>query len=63
MNSQVKPHIYKMVKEAVEALGGITTNIVVRDRIQKMYHGTNQTTIGCQINVNHVSRRFAIWEQ
>jgi len=48
-----------MVKEAVEALGGTTTNIAVRDWILKKYPGTNPTTIGCQIivaTVNHASR-------
>ena len=48
-----------MVKEAVEALGGTTTNIAVREWILKKYPGTNTTTIGCQIavcTVNHASR-------
>ncbi|MFN8007520.1 MAG: endonuclease NucS [Terriglobia bacterium] len=59
MSAQVKPPVWKMVKEAVEALGGKTTNIAVRDWIQKKYPGTNPTTIGCQIivsTVNHASR-------
>lgn len=54
-----KPPVWKMVKEAVEALGGTTTNIAVRDWILKKYPGTNPTTIGCQIivsTVNHASR-------
>lgn len=54
-----KPPVWKMVKEAVEALGGTTTNIAVRDWILKRYPGTNATTIGCQIavcTVNHSSR-------
>ncbi len=48
-----------MVKEAVEALGGKTRNIAVRDWILKTYPGTNPTTIACQIiiaTVNHASR-------
>jgi hypothetical protein len=55
----VKPPVWKMVKEAVEALGGTTTNIAVRDWILKKYPGTNPTTIGCNIiavTVNHDSR-------
>jgi hypothetical protein len=54
----VKPTVWKMVKE-VEALGGKTTNVAVRDWILKKYPGTNPTTIGCQITVctvNHASR-------
>lgn len=61
-----KPPVWKMVKEAVEAIGGTTTKIAVRDWILKKYPGTNPTTIGCHIivsTVNHASRRFAIWEQ
>lgn len=48
-----------MVREAVEALGGKTTNIAVRDWILKKYPGTKPNTIGCQIivcTVNHLSR-------
>jgi len=59
MNAQAKPPVWKMVKEAVEALGGNTTNISVRDWILKKYPGTNPATIGCQIivcTVNHASR-------
>jgi endonuclease len=57
-NSQ-KPPVWKMVKEAVEALGGKTTNVAVRDWILKKYPGTNPTTVSCQIivsTVNHASR-------
>ena len=48
-----------MIREAVEALGGNTTNIAVRDWVLKKYPGTNPTTIGCNIiasTVNHASR-------
>lgn len=38
-----------MLKEAVGALGGATTNIAVRDWILKKYSGSNPTTISCQI--------------
>ena len=59
MNKGARPAVWRMVKEAVEALGGKTTNIAVRDWIEKKYPGTNPTTIGCQIivcTVNHASR-------
>ncbi|MFN8007523.1 MAG: hypothetical protein U0V70_10965 [Terriglobia bacterium] len=46
MNAHAKLPVWKMVKEAVEALGGKTTNVAVRDWIQKKYPGTNPTTIG-----------------
>ena len=55
----VKPPVWKMVKEAVEALGSPTTNVMVRDWILKKYPGTNKSTIGCQTiicTVNHDSR-------
>jgi hypothetical protein len=48
-----------MVKEAVVDLGGETTNVAVRDWIEKHYPGTNRATIGCQMiicTVNHDSR-------
>ncbi len=51
--------VWKMVREAVEALGGKTTNVAVRDWILQKYPGTNPTTIACQIivcTVNHDSR-------
>lgn len=54
-----KPPVWKMVHEAVVALGGATTNVAVRDWILAKYPGTNTTTIGCQIivcTVNHDSR-------
>ncbi len=55
MKSQMKPPVWKMVKEAVEALAGTTTNIAVRDWILKKYPGTNLTTIGCQIFVSTIN--------
>jgi hypothetical protein len=54
-----KPFVWKMVREAVDALGGKTTNIEVRDWILDHYPGTNTNTIQCQIivcTVNHDSR-------
>jgi hypothetical protein len=57
--AQDKPYVWQMVREAVKALGGSTTNKAVRDWILAKYPGTNPTTIGCQIivcTVNHASR-------
>jgi len=54
-----KTPVWKMVKEAVQALGSPTSNLAVRDWILKKYPGTNKSTIGCQIivtTVNHDSR-------
>jgi len=48
-----------MVKEAVQALGSLTTNVAVRDWILNKYPGTNLNTIQCQTivcTVNHASR-------
>ena len=59
MKESKRPPVWKMVKEAVEAFGGKTTNIAVRDWILKKYPGTNTSTIACQIivcTVNHSSR-------
>jgi len=59
MSDRPKPPVWKMVKEAVEALGGKTTNVAVRDWILRKYPGTNPNTISCQIivsTVNHPSR-------
>lgn len=54
-----RPTVNQMVKQAVETLGGKTTNIAVRNWILKKYPGTNTSTIGCQVianTVNHPSR-------
>lgn len=59
MTTLQKPPVWRMVKEAVEALGGSTTNVEVRDWILEKYPGTKANTIGCQIivcTVNHASR-------
>lgn len=59
MNQPARPPVWKMVKEAVDSLGGSTTNGDVRDWIQQKYPGTNPLTINCQIivcTVNHASR-------
>jgi RecB family endonuclease NucS len=59
MNRQARPAVWQMVREAVEALGGKTTNVAIRDWILDHYPGTNRSTIQCQIivcTVNHDSR-------
>jgi len=59
MTGSEKPPVWRMVHEAVEALGGKTTNGAVRDWILERYAGTNKNTIQCQIivcTVNHDSR-------
>lgn len=59
MTEPKKPPVWKMVREAVEALGGKTTNLEVRDWILAHYPGTNTNTIQCHIivcTVNHPSR-------
>lgn len=57
--SEHRPYVWQMVREAVDALGGETTNVAVRDWILEHYPGTNTNTIQCQIivcTVNHPSR-------
>lgn len=59
MTRNLNPPVWQMVSEAVETLGGKTTNVAVRDWILKRYPGTNKNTIQCQIivcTVNHDSR-------
>lgn len=56
---QDRPYVWQMVREAVDALGGKTTNTAVRNWIGEHYPGTNTNTIGCAIiacSVNHDSR-------
>jgi hypothetical protein len=57
--SERRPYVWQMIREAVTALGGDTTNVAVRDWILQRYPGTNTNTIQCQIivcTVNHPSR-------
>jgi RecB family endonuclease NucS len=59
MPADNRPPVREMVRQAVEALGGDTTNVAVRDWILSNYPGTNKTTISCNIimaTVNHTSR-------
>jgi len=59
MGERSRPYVWQMVREAVDALGGDTTNVAVRDYIEEHYPGTNRNTIGCQTivcTVNHDSR-------
>jgi hypothetical protein len=56
---QPRPYVYQMIKQALAALGGKTTNVAVRDWILERYPDTNRSTISCQIiicTVNHASR-------
>jgi hypothetical protein len=59
MSDEGKPYVREMVKEAIEALDGQTTNVELRDWILDRYPETNKNTIQCQIivcTVNHSSR-------
>ena len=59
MKASKHPTVMQMIKEAVEAFGGKTTNLAVRDWVLKKYPGTNPSSISCQIianTVNHLSR-------
>lgn len=59
MTHNEKPPVWKMIREAVEDLGGRTTNVAVRDWVLQHYPGTNPNTIQCHIvlcTVNHPSR-------
>lgn len=59
MATNDRPTVREIVREAVEALDGNTTNVAVRDWILRKYPGTNRSTIGCTIivcTVNHTSR-------
>jgi hypothetical protein len=52
-------YVWEMVRQAVNDLGGETTNVAVRDWILQRYPDTNLNTIQCQIiicTVNHPSR-------
>jgi hypothetical protein len=40
-----RPPVWRMIREAVEALGGKTTNVEVRDWISAHYPGTNANTV------------------
>jgi hypothetical protein len=41
MSSQPRSFVWQMIREAVEALGGSTANVAVRDWILERYPGTN----------------------
>lgn len=59
MESQPKPLVWQMIKEAVEVHGNRATNLAVRDWILEHYPGVNVNTILNQIivcTVNHPSR-------
>jgi endonuclease len=51
--------VWRMVREAIETLGGKATNVEVRDWILQHYPETNPNTVQCHIilcTVNHNSR-------
>src|SRR5581483_6187322 len=59
MTTANRQTVREMVQEAVDALGGDTTNVAIRDWILKHYPGTNPATIMAHITmmtVNHDSR-------
>lgn len=54
-----RPPVWKMIDEAITALGGSAANTQIRDWIQSTYGGVNPRTIAAQIivcTVNHSSR-------
>ncbi len=59
MTHNERPPVWKMIRGAVEDLGGRTTNVALRDWVLRHYPGTNRSTIQCHIvvcTVNHPSR-------
>ena len=54
-NKLPKPTVWEMVKEAVHALGGATTNTDVRKWVQNKYPNTNRSTINCQLIAGSVN--------
>ncbi len=62
MSTGKQPYVREMIREAVEALGGRTTNVAVRDWVLQKYPDTNPSTIQQQMlfcSVNHPSRIHA----
>ena len=51
-----RPYVWQMVKEAVENLGGRTTNAEIKRYIRNKYGDVNETTINCQILVSCVNK-------
>src|SRR5437764_7287718 len=54
-----QPPVWRMVKEAVDHLGGVATYGQIRDFIKNRYGTVNDATITCDIilcSVNHPSR-------
>ena len=56
MNPKSALPVWQMVKAAVDALGGTTSNAAVRDWVLKKYPGTNNGTINCQTNICTVNQ-------
>ena len=58
-NDGKRPPVWKMIREATQALGGTTTNVAVRDWILERNPSKNKGSIQCDIikcTVNHNSR-------
>ena len=56
MSSRERPPIWKMVKEAVENLGGKASHRDIINYIQSKYGPVNESTIRCQITVCTVNK-------
>ena len=59
MSTGSRPPIWKMLREAIDALGGAATNVELKDWVLQHYPGTNPLSIQAQTvvcTVNHASR-------
>ena len=56
MSSREKPPVWKMVKEAVESLGGRASHQDIINYIQNKYGPVNESTIRCQITICTVNK-------
>jgi endonuclease len=59
MHADVRPPVWRMILEGIDALGGATTNVALKSWVLQRYPGTNPLTIQAQMvvcTVNHTSR-------
>jgi len=56
MSSRERPPVWKMVKEAVESLGGRTSHQDIINYIKNKYGPVNESTIRCQITICTVNK-------
>ena len=56
MSSRERPPVWKMVKEAVESLGGRASHQDIINYIQNKYGPVNESTIRCQITICTVNK-------